>query len=87
VTKHPQNGPTFSKAPAKKNQPKTVSSPAQAKAELEEKKRDAAKSRRRHKLSHTDSRAFLRELGIPIGEAPPPEPPLKIRRLRPKEQQ
>jgi hypothetical protein len=81
VTRHPQNGPTFSKAPPKKYQPRPISSPARTQAELEEKKRKAAKSRRLQKLVHTDTRGFLREIGLSVGEAPPPEPPLKLRKL------
>ena len=74
-------GPSLTKATYdKKRSRKPVPSSAQRHAELEEKKRDAAKSRRLHKLSHTDTRAFLREIGFDV--APKlPEPPIKRRKF------
>jgi hypothetical protein len=63
-----QNGPTFTKAPPKHprrltNEERAARLARQA-AELEETKRLAAKSRRFHKLLHTDTRAALQELGL-----------------------
>ena len=54
MSKHPQNGPTFSKAPLKKRRLVTDEQRAawldRQEAELEEKKREAAKSRAFSKL-------------------------------------
>jgi hypothetical protein len=57
-----------------------ISSPDRKQAELEEKKQDAAESRRLHKLIHTDQYGFLREIGLDSGERKPPEP-IKRRRI------
>lgn len=57
---HPNNGPTFSKAPSKKRQPMYPPSPARRQAELEERKRDAADS----KLLATDPRDWLKKHGL-----------------------
>jgi hypothetical protein len=46
---HPDNGPSFSKAPPKKQEPWIPPSPGRQQAELEQKKRDAARSRSFHK--------------------------------------
>jgi hypothetical protein len=69
VVRHPHNGPTFSKAPPKKPQPMTVSSPDRRQAELEETKRIAANTRRFHQLVHRDPDEILRE----FGSTPPPQ--------------
>jgi hypothetical protein len=49
--------------------------------ELDETKRDAAKSRRFHKLMHTDLHGWLREIGLVSGEPKPPAPPIRRRRV------
>jgi hypothetical protein len=68
LAKHPYNGPTFSKPTVKMPRP-AVPSPGRIQAEEEQMARDAAKSRRLHKLLHGDMRAFLSELGlIPKGK-------------------
>ena len=68
MTKHPQNGPTFSKAPPKKRARMTDAEKAawQARkdAELEETKRTAARSRKLHQLINKDPKGFLREIGL-----------------------
>jgi len=45
VSRHPQNGPTFSKAPPKKRNGMPVVSPARRQAEQEQTARDCAKTR------------------------------------------
>jgi hypothetical protein len=50
VSKHPGNGPTFSKAPPKKRRSKDPPSPVRKQAELEQQARDAERSRRFDKL-------------------------------------
>jgi hypothetical protein len=69
MSKHPQNGPTFSKAPPKKWRPlsddEIAAKQAREEAELEEIKRVAARSRKLHQLLHKDAPAFLREIGFP----------------------
>jgi hypothetical protein len=66
VKKHPQNGPTFSKAPPKKRSPMTDAERAnwQARedAELEETKRTAARMRSFLKLLHQDPEKALQQL-------------------------
>jgi hypothetical protein len=75
-------GPSLTKATYDKKRPrKPVPSAARRQAELEEKKRDAKKSRQLHKLSHTDVHGFFREIGLASGEPKPPEPPIKRRRV------
>jgi hypothetical protein len=69
VVRPPQNGPTFSKAPSKKSQPMTVSSPDRKQAELGETKRTAANTRHLNQLLHRDTGEALRELGF----TPPPQ--------------
>lgn len=49
MVKHPQNGPSFSKTPAKNTPRKAASSPAQRDAARAEAARDAAKERLTHK--------------------------------------
>ncbi len=76
--------PSLTKATYDKKRPrKPAPSPARLQAELEEKKRDAAKSRRMNKLAHTDLHGFLREIGLASGEPKPPELPMKRRRVLP----
>ena len=68
MVRHPQNGPTFSKAPSKKRPRMTDAELAawQARndAETEETKQTAARSRRLGQLLHKDKKGFLRELGL-----------------------
>jgi hypothetical protein len=73
MARHPQNGPTFSNAPPKKQQSVAISSPARKQAELEEKKRDAAKSRSFHK--RVDEVGLLQALGLV--KPKPPQPPIR----------
>jgi hypothetical protein len=54
---HPDNGPTFSKAPYKRMQRPSPPSPARVQAQLEETMRDAAD----RKLLATDFMAWLRK--------------------------
>ena len=77
MAKHPQNGPTFSKAPQKKSRLMTVSSPDRRQAELEETKRVAANTRRFNQLLHRDMGEALRELGFKFT----PPPPIKRRKI------
>jgi hypothetical protein len=81
MTKRPQNGPTFSKAPPKNHRSTAIASPERRQAELDEKKSDAAKSRRFDKLMRTDSHGWLREIGLVSGEPKPPDPLIKRRRV------
>jgi hypothetical protein len=66
VSRRPQNGPTFSKAPPKKQKPMTdrerADRQARNEAALDETKRIAAKSRRLHQLLHRDPSGFVKEL-------------------------
>ena len=68
MSKRPQNGPTFSKAPPKKRRPLTDDELAALQdrkdAKLEETKRTAKKSRAMLQLLHKDRVGFLRELGL-----------------------
>lgn len=68
MTKHPNNGPTFTKAPAKRRKPLTDSELAEIQrrrdAELEQTKRDCARTREFNQLLHKDLRAALRKLGL-----------------------
>jgi hypothetical protein len=68
LSKRPQNGPTFTKAPPKKHRPTPDDERAffldRKDAELQEEKRTAAKSRKLHQLLHKDPKGFLRELGL-----------------------
>lgn len=73
---HPQNGPTFSKAPPKKHPPKTIVSPARRQAELDQQKRDAADRR----LLSKEPRSWLKKHGLATGELPA-DPPLKRRKF------
>jgi hypothetical protein len=57
VSRHPQNGPTFTKAPPKKQQPLLAPSSARVRAQLEETMRDAAD----RKLMATNPRAWLQK--------------------------
>ena len=67
MSRHPQNGPTFSQSP-KKQKPMTDDERAdwQARkdAEREQTERDAARLRRLDQLFHKDIRAYLREFGL-----------------------
>jgi hypothetical protein len=49
MSKDPQNGPTFSKAPPKRHKPNGVPSPARKQAELDQTARDCAKARQFNK--------------------------------------
>ena len=66
--RHPQNGPTFSKAPPKKRSQMTDAERAarhtRKEAELEEMKRTAAEERRFQQLVHNDRKAALQEIGL-----------------------
>jgi hypothetical protein len=67
MVRHPQNGPTFTKAPPNKRRMTDAERAAwQARndAEMEETKRTAARSRHLHQLLHKDRKGFLRELGL-----------------------
>jgi hypothetical protein len=68
VSRHPQNGLTFSKAPLKKRRQMTeaerVTQQARNDAEMEETKRTAARSREFHQLIRKDPRRALQELGL-----------------------
>ena len=64
-SKHPNNGPSFSKAPPKK--PRAANgapSPDRQTAELEDQKRVAARSRKFSQLIRTDPGAALDMLGL-----------------------
>jgi hypothetical protein len=75
-------GPSLTKATYDKKRPrKRPPSPARQQAEMGEKKRVAAASRRLHKLFHADLQGFLREHGLASGEPKPPEPPVKRRQI------
>jgi hypothetical protein len=66
---------SLTKATYDKRRPrKRAPSPARCQAELEERVRDAAKSRRLNKLSHTDRDGFLREIGLASRKPKPPQP-------------
>ena len=71
--RHPQNGPTLSKAPPKKRHRMTDAELAALQSrqhgELEETKRTAAKSRRFHQRINNDPNGVLQELGPLIKEA------------------
>jgi hypothetical protein len=68
-------GPSLTKATYDKKRTRgPVPSPARVERAREEKIRDAAKSRRLHKLMHTDTHSWLREMGLASGEPKPPEP-------------
>jgi len=60
VSKHPQNGPTFSKAPPKQRMPRAAHSPAREQAEQNQKARECADRRRMRK----DPIGWLRECGL-----------------------
>ena len=64
MSRHPQNGPTFSKSTLKRQKPMTDDERAawlaRKDAELTETKRIVANSRRLHKILHADPKAFLR---------------------------
>ena len=66
MTKRPQNGPTFSKPPPKKRRPMTDAELADLQsrkdAELEEKKRDAARERISHQRLRINPVEYLQEL-------------------------
>ncbi len=47
--KHPQNGPTFSKAPPKQRMPRAAHSPAREQAELDQAARDCEDARQFNK--------------------------------------
>jgi hypothetical protein len=68
MVRHPQNGPTFSKAPPKKLPPMTdaerAARQARKDAELEQTKRTAAKTRSFNQLLHKDSKAAWQQLGL-----------------------
>ena len=65
MSKHPNNGPSFSKAPPKKvHRPNAVPSPDRQAAELEDKKRDAAWSRKFHQTLNQDPAGALDMLGL-----------------------
>jgi hypothetical protein len=68
MTKHPQNGPTFSKAPPKKrvalSDEQRVAAMDRKDAELAERKRTAARSRQLLQLLHNDKKSFLQALGL-----------------------
>jgi hypothetical protein len=79
VAKHPQNGPTFSKAPPKKKRPpmsdeELAALQARQNAALEETKRVAAATRGLNKLARLDPKAAVQELDP---EATFPEPSSK----------
>ena len=63
MARHPQNGPTLSKAPPKKQRPKPLVSSERRQAALDEKMRDAADT----KLFCTDSRSWLKKHGVITG--------------------
>jgi hypothetical protein len=61
--RHPQNGPSFSKAPIKAARP-AAQSPDRHAAELEETARLAARSKRFHQAIRTDPAVALDMLGL-----------------------
>ncbi|MFZ1961895.1 MAG: hypothetical protein WAU78_00230 [Roseiarcus sp.] len=69
MSKHPQNGPTFSKAPPKKHKPLTDQELAERQgrkdATVAETIRVAAKTRKFNQLLRKDPMAALAELGLP----------------------
>jgi hypothetical protein len=68
VSKHPNNGPTFSKVPPKKRKPRTDEERAlhvaRKEVSISETQRLAAKERRSHELLRSDVGGFLREFGV-----------------------
>jgi hypothetical protein len=73
IVKHPQNGPTFSKTPAKKRSRMTDAElaawQARQDAELEERKRTAAEERSFHQLINKDPKSAIQKLMPGIQEA------------------
>lgn len=71
MTKHPNNGPTFSKAPPKRRKPLTDNELAERQrrqdAELQQTKRECAKTREFNQLLHKDPRAALRKTRVVAG--------------------
>jgi hypothetical protein len=61
--KRPQNGPTFTKAPPRRRRQADMASPSpdRKSAELAEKEREAAKSRRLHQRLNNDLIGLVRE--------------------------
>ncbi|MBX3515171.1 MAG: hypothetical protein KF750_16450 [Xanthobacteraceae bacterium] len=64
MARKPNNGPSFSKAPAKKVSKAAPASPARALAQAEQTARDAAKSRQIHKALNSDPAKALEMLGL-----------------------
>jgi hypothetical protein len=68
LTKHPNNGPTFSKAPPKTRKPLADDELAERQrrqdAELEQTKRECAKTREFNQLLNKNPRAALQKLGL-----------------------
>ena len=68
MTKHPNNGPTFSKAPRKRRKPLTDDELAERQcrqdAELEQTKRECAKAIEFDQLWRKNPRAALQKLGL-----------------------
>ena len=60
MSKHPNNGPTFSKPTIRKPRP-TVPSPARVQAELDQIASDTAKQRRFRQLFREDRNAWFNE--------------------------
>jgi hypothetical protein len=78
--KNPNNGATFTKGKPIRPPP-SVPDPGREAAQLTEDRRVTAKSRRLHKLSHTDMHGYLRELGLLSGKLETPKLPIKLRRI------
>jgi hypothetical protein len=83
VGKHPQNGPTFSKAPPKKpprmSDEELAAWRARQNAELKETKRAAAAARSFSQLVRRDPKAALQEIGL---GAPSSNPLVSVKRRR-----
>ncbi len=62
--KHPNNGPSFSKAPSKKVVRPVPPSPDQVAVEFEGQTRTAARSKKLHQLLHTNIGGALEVLGL-----------------------
>ena len=78
--KNPNNGATFTKGKPIR-QPPPAPDPGREAAQLAVDQLDTAKSRRLHKLMHTDMHKFFREIGLNSGTSNPPRPQIKRRRV------
>jgi hypothetical protein len=78
----PNEGPSLTKATYDKRRPRrNPPSSARIEAAHSEQKREAAESRRFHKLLNANPHGALRELGLAGEESKPSEPPIKRRKL------